>query len=107
MTSALQLTLSNPAAIEPLPRGTGHYVAALQTKAGELTALREASAKTWAALTPLMEVLGPRTPGTKPFTRNRIDGWAKRLAAATPSIWTDCGFRRTIPPMAPVDRCRR
>ncbi|MGH3260918.1 MAG: beta family protein, partial [Trebonia sp.] len=82
MTTALQLTLSNPAAFQPLPRGTGHYVAALQTKAGELTALREASAQTWAALTPLMEVLGPKAPGTEPFTRSRIDGWAKRMAAA-------------------------
>ena len=82
MTMALQLTLSNPAAFEPLPRGTGHYVAVLQTKAGELTALREASAQTWTALTPLMEVLGPKAPRVEPFTRSRIDGWAKRLAAA-------------------------
>lgn len=102
MTSVLQLTLSNPAAFEPLPRGTGHYVAALQTKAGELTALREASIQTWAALTPLMEVLGPRTPGTEPFTRSRIEGWAKRLAAAVGchTIYLD---RLRLSPNHPAD----
>jgi hypothetical protein len=82
LATALQLTLSNPAQFQPLPRGSRHYVAALQTKAGELRALHEASAQTWAALTPLIEVLGPKTPGTDPFTRTRIDGWAKRLSAA-------------------------
>jgi hypothetical protein len=68
-----------------VPPGTGHYVAALQTKAGELKALHEASAETWSALTPLIEVLGPKTPGSEPFTHSRIDGWAKRLAAAVGS----------------------
>lgn len=82
MTSALQLTLSNPADFQPMPNGTDHYVAALQTKAGELKALREVSAQTWAALTPLIEVLGPRAAGRDPFTSSRIDGWAKRLSAA-------------------------
>jgi hypothetical protein len=102
VTSALQLTLSNPAGFQPLPRGTGHYVAALQTKAGELRALREASAQTWAALTPLIEVLGPRTPGTEPFTRSRIDGWAKRLAAAVAghTIYLD---RLRLSPNHPAD----
>lgn len=65
--------------------GTGHYVAALQTKPGELQALREASAATWAGLTPLIEVLGPKTPGSTPFTRTRVDGWVKRLAGAVGS----------------------
>jgi hypothetical protein len=85
VTTALQLTMGNPADFEPMPKGTTHYVAAVQTKSGELRALREASAETWALLTPLIEVIGPRTPGSAPFSRSRVDGWAKRLAAAVGS----------------------
>ena len=81
MNAALRFSLTDPADFEPIPRGTGHYVAALQTKPGELRALSEASAQTWAALTPLVEVLGPRAPGSAPFSRDRVDGWAKRVAA--------------------------
>jgi hypothetical protein len=85
VSTALQLSLTNPAEFQPVPRGTGHYVAALQTKAGELRALQEASARTWAGLTPLLEVLGPKSPGSSPFSRSRVDGWAKRLATAVGS----------------------
>lgn len=85
MAMAFQLTMSNPADFEPVPTGTGHYVAALQTKPGELQALREASEATWAGLTPLMEVLGPKTPGSAPFTRARVNDWVKRLASAVGS----------------------
>jgi hypothetical protein len=85
VTTALQLPLSNPAEFQPVPRGTGHYVAALQTKAGELRALREASAQTWAGLTPLIEMLGPKPRGSAPFTRTRVEGWVKRLAMAVGS----------------------
>lgn len=79
MTNAIQLSLSRPQDFQPLPAGSRHYVAALQTKAGELNALRHASARTWTTLTPLIEVLGPAHPGTKPFARQRIQGWVKRL----------------------------
>lgn len=85
MTTALQLTMSNPADFHPVPKGTAQYVAALQTKAGELRALQEVSAQTWAGLTPLVEVLGPKAPGSAPFSRSRVDGWAKRLAKAVGS----------------------
>lgn len=85
MAKALQLTMNNPADFQPLPRGTAHYVAALQTKVGELRALREASAQTWTSLTPLVEVVGPKSPGSAPFSRSRVDGWAKRLAKAVGS----------------------
>lgn len=80
MTSALQATLNIPEQFHPVPVGTGHYVAALQNKAGELNALRHASAETWAHLTPVIEVVGPRHPGTEPFTRQRVHGWVKRMA---------------------------
>jgi len=82
VTTALQLTLSNPAEFKPVPMGTAHYVAALQTKSGELRALRETSDQTWKSFTPLVEVLGPKSPGKDPFSRSRIDGWSKRLATA-------------------------
>lgn len=79
MTSAIQLTLNSPQDFQPLPAGTRHYVAALQTKAGELNALRHASLQTWTRLTPLIEVLGPAHPGTEPFSRQRIHLWVKRV----------------------------
>jgi hypothetical protein len=80
VTRALQGTLNIPEHFHPVPAGTGHYVAALQTKAGELNALRHASAETWAHLTPVVEVVGPRRPGAEPFTRQRVYGWVKRMA---------------------------
>jgi len=82
VATALQFQLSNPAEFQPLSKGTGHYVAALQTKPGELRALRGASAKTWEGMTPLIEVLGPKSSGSAPFTKSRIEGWVKRLATA-------------------------
>lgn len=85
MTIPGQLTMTNPAEFEPLPRGTGHYVAALQNKSGELQALREVSAGTWAGLTPLLEILGPKAPGSAPFARNLADGWVKQLAKSVGS----------------------
>ncbi len=85
MAMTLQLTMSNPAEFEPVPRGPGHYVAALQTKPGELQALHEASAATWAGLTPLIEVLGPKTPGSEPFKHACVNDWVKRVAGAVGS----------------------
>ena len=85
MPTALQLQLSNPADYQLMPRGKAHYVAALKTKPGELKALEEACAQTWAGLTPVIEVLGPRSPGSEPFSRTRVNGWVGRLAKAVGS----------------------
>lgn len=82
MTTALQLTMSNPEDLRPVPAGTAHYVAALQAKAGELNALRQASPQTWSRLTPIIEVVGPPHPGSAPFTRQRIHDWVKRVYEA-------------------------
>jgi hypothetical protein len=82
VTNALQLTLTSPEDFQPVPVGTGHYVAALQTKKGEFDALITASAQTWAHLTPLIEIVGPRSPGADPFTKTRVEGWVKKVAAA-------------------------
>ncbi len=80
MNSALQLTLNNPHQFELVPAGTGNYVAAVQTKPGELLALGQAETQTWQHLTPLIEVLGPKSPGSEPFTQKRVDGWLKKVA---------------------------
>jgi hypothetical protein len=80
VTSDLQLTLNNPEEFRPVPAGTRHYVAALQTKPGELSALRHARPETRTHITPLVEVLGPRSAGTEPYTNKRVDGWVKKVA---------------------------
>ena len=85
MTSPLQLTLSNPQEFQPVPKGMDHYVAALQTKPGELLALRYAEPETWKHLTPLMEILGPKSAGTEPFTHKRVDAWVRKVADAVSS----------------------
>lgn len=82
----IQATLNLPEDFHPVPaEGTGHYVAALQTKPGELKALREASPETWAHMTPLVEILGPKRPGREPFTRQRVHAWVKGVADAVGS----------------------
>ena len=80
MTTEVQLTLANPEDFVTVPSGAPHYVPALKTKAGELRALREASADTWRHMTPLIEILGPTHPGADPFTDTRVRGWVKRVA---------------------------
>src|SRR5262245_21298303 len=57
----VQPTLDRPEWFAPVPNGSSHFVAAVQDKKGELDALRNASADTWARLTPLVEVVGPKT----------------------------------------------
>ncbi|MGH2351184.1 MAG: beta family protein [Chloroflexota bacterium] len=81
----IQATLNIPEDFHPVPGGTGHYVAALQTTRGELTALRHASFETWAHLTPLVEILGPKRPGREAFTRQRVHAWVKKVADAVGS----------------------
>jgi hypothetical protein len=56
----VQLTLDRPEWFAPVANGSSHYVAAVQDKKGELEALRNASPETWARLTPLVQVVGPR-----------------------------------------------
>jgi hypothetical protein len=65
----------------PLSQGPGHYVAALQNKSGELSALAECSTETWGRLTPLLQVVGPKDQ-QKPLTATSVQGWVKRIARA-------------------------
>ncbi len=53
----------------------------LQSKSGERDALRHASSSTWERLTPLIEVVGPKTPKA-PLTRGSVAAWIKRVADA-------------------------
>ena len=57
-----QLRLRIEPPFQPLPNGSAHYVAALQTKPGELDALQQATAKTWSRFTPLIQIVGPKSP---------------------------------------------
>jgi len=77
-----QLSLNRPDWFQPVPAGTSHYVAALQSLQGERDALVHASEETWAHVTPLIEILGPKKHETEPFTRERIAAWGKKASDA-------------------------
>jgi len=79
---ATQLNLNRPEWFQPVPAGTGHYVAALQSLRGERDALVHASEETWAHLTPLIEIVGPKKHATEPFTCERIAAWSKKASDA-------------------------
>ncbi len=82
VTNTTQLSLTRPEWFQPVPAGAGHYVVALQSLTGERDALANASAGTWAHLTPLIQIVGPRTAEKEPFTRKRVAGWVKRVSDA-------------------------
>lgn len=55
-----------------------HYVPAVQNKSGELQALKEMSASAWDRMTPVVNLVGPRTQ-SKPLRAQTIAGWVKRV----------------------------
>ncbi len=75
--SNIQMRLLEAEALAPLPVDSSHYVAVLQNKTGELSALRHASDQVWERLTPLLEFVGPKT-AKNPLTATSVDGWVKR-----------------------------
>ena len=77
-----QLNLSPPDWFQPIPKGLNHYVPALQNLPGERDALAHASDETWAHMTPLIAIVGPKKPATEPFTRQRIATWVKKVSYA-------------------------
>jgi hypothetical protein len=80
-TSLIQIPLLKPETLAPLPVDAGHYVAVLQSKAGERDALANASAAAWERLTPLVEVVGPKNP--KPaLSKASVAAWMRRLSQA-------------------------
>lgn len=65
----------------PLPHGAGHYVAAVQNRKGELTALANAARDTWERLTPIVEFVGEKKR-TEPYKAETVASWVKRVADA-------------------------
>ncbi len=64
--------------LDPLPIDIGHYVAVLQSKSGEREALANVSGATWERLTPLVEIVGPKSP--KPvLTKGSVSAWMRNL----------------------------
>lgn len=80
----MQIPLIKPAPIMPLPVDSGHYVAALQNKKGELDALRHVSPETWKRMTPLLHFVGPKGR-TEPLNATTVRGWVARVAGAVGS----------------------
>jgi hypothetical protein len=77
----MQLPLLHTHVFDPLRHGSLHYVASLQNKSGELTALMESSTETWDRLTPLLHIVGPKDQ-QRPLTVPTVQGWIKRVAKA-------------------------
>lgn len=79
----IQLGFQN-AEFAPVLGGTGHYVAAVQNKPGELDALRHASPETWSRLTPLVEIVG-RKKRPAAYRQETVARWVKHVAEAVGS----------------------
>lgn len=82
--TAMQIPLIKPERIAPLPVDSGHYVAAVQNKKGELDALRHASDETWRRMTPFVHFVGPKGR-TDPLNVATVRDWVSRVAAAVGS----------------------
>jgi hypothetical protein len=77
----VQATLDEAEWFAPVPLGSGHYVAVVQNKAGELDALRHAAPETWARFTPLVEIVG-RRKAPEVYRIEAVDQWVKRVVDA-------------------------
>jgi hypothetical protein len=77
----IQAALSQPEWFTCVPTHGSHYVAVVQDKSGELAALRRASPETWARLTPVVEIVGPRTRPPE-YKANMISQRVKKIAEA-------------------------
>jgi hypothetical protein len=75
----LQFLMGTP--FQPLPGGSAHYVAALQTKPGELDALGRATEDTWSRLTPLIQIVGPKSPREQ-INADNITTWTGHISDA-------------------------
>jgi hypothetical protein len=80
VSTSTQLSLNRPEWFQPVPAGTGHYVPALQSQPGERDALANASSETWAHMTPLIEILGPRQRETDPYAFSRVQEWVRKVS---------------------------
>jgi len=80
----LQLKFHMGDGCNPLATGSEHYVAALQTKPGELEALGEVSMDTWAKFTPLIQIVGPKSKAELKNADN-ITAWTGKISEAVGS----------------------
>ena len=67
---------------QPLPAGLCHYVPVLQNKAGELEALTRLPDQDWARITPVICMVGPKTPPAT-LSDNAIRDWTRKVKDAT------------------------
>jgi Beta protein len=74
-----QIPLLRPEPLVPLPIESTHYVVALQNHPGERDALRNASSDTWERMTPIVHLVGPKTPRDA-LKAQTVRNWVKRLA---------------------------
>ncbi len=77
--AGVQPTLDQPEWFVPLPHGSSHYLPVVQNRSGELNALAHASAATWARMTPLVAIVGPRNKSDA-YRHDTVKGWVKRIA---------------------------
>lgn len=75
----LQLRVGIP--FQPLPGGSAHYVAVLQNKPGELDALGRATEDTWSKLTPLIQIVGPKS-SREQINAGNITTWTGNISDA-------------------------
>ena len=80
MSAAAQLPLLEPEALSPLPTGPGHYVAVLQNRSGEFSALTQADRAVWDRMTPLLEFVGPKRGAKRAVRETTVIGWVKAAA---------------------------
>ncbi len=77
---SIQLSFVNTD-FRPVRHGASHYVAAVQNKKGELSALGQATRDTWDRMTPLVAVVGwKRRPAT--YQIETVARWVKHVADA-------------------------
>lgn len=74
----ISLIPSDPPA--SLPSDSDRYVVALQNRAGERDALRNASKEAWAQMTPLIHFVGPK--GKQRLRRATVAAWVRNVAEA-------------------------
>jgi hypothetical protein len=80
MPVPVQLPLLEPEALSPLPVGPGHYVAVLQNRSGEFSALARADHAVWDRMTPLLEFVGPKRGAKRAVRASTAAGWVKGAA---------------------------
>lgn len=80
----MQIPLLRPPPLDPLPVDTGHYVAALQSHAGERDALEHTAPDIWERMTPLIQLVGPKGR-SEPFKVQTVRGWATRISQSLAS----------------------